>query len=395
MSLACLWALPRPKRALAQNMLLLAGSVAFALVAGELACRWLLPPVETAEIVASDFAKRLQDERRQSQSYDSVSLLSVPTPTGRRLRANARVLVHNTLRGQRDVLVRTNALGFRGPQLGPKHGKRVLFLGDSITLADYLHEQETHVELIGALARSAGRSIEVVNAGVAGVSLADEIALFSETGLLAQPDAVVLGFYLNDFAASPGVVIPTPPRWLAGSRLARAVLDIRARASLVEPESDISGYGPRVREWKAEAARAFPPDADPDYRTSRGAFNDEIQRAFRDWGSAWSESVWREVLEPLFLTLARMTKERGIELYVLCFPVSFQVDAQFVNDFPQHKLRELAARLGVPVFDLLPPLRAAARATQEPLLYDQCHYTPKGSRAVASLAWDFLRKSGL
>jgi hypothetical protein len=395
MSLACLWVLPRPKRALAQNMLLLAGSVALALFAGELLCRWLLPPVETAEVVESDFAKRLADERRHAQSYDSVSLLSVATPTGRRLRANARVLFHNTLRGQRDVLIRTNELGFRGPQLGPKHAKRVLFLGDSITLADYLYEQDTHVELVGALARSAGRSIEVVNAGVAGVSLAEEIALFNETGLLAQPDAVVLGFYLNDFAASPGVVIPTPPRWLAGSRLVRAVLDIRARASLVETERDISGYGPRVRQWQAEAAKAFPPNAYPDYRISRGAFNDEIQRAFRDWGSAWSESVWREVLEPLFFTLARSTKERGIELYVLCFPVSFQVDAEFVADFPQQKLRELAARLGFPLLDLLPPLRAAARATKAPLFYDQCHYTPEGSRAVAGLAWEFLHKSGL
>jgi hypothetical protein len=270
-----------------------------------------------------------------------------------------------------------------------------LFLGDSITLADYLHEEETHVDLIRSAARSAGRSIEVVNAGVAGVSLAEEIALLNETGLLAQPDAVVLGFYLNDFAASPGVVIPTPPRWLAGSRLVRAVLDVNARASVAEPERDISGYGARVRHWQVEAAKAFPPNADADFRTSRGAFNDRIQGAFRDWGSAWSDGVWREVLEPLLFKLAQLTKAHGIELYILCFPVSFQVDAEFVNDFPQRKLRELAERMGVPLLDLLPPLRSAARGAKAPLFYDQCHYTAEGSRVVAALTWDFLRKNGL
>jgi hypothetical protein len=164
---------------------------------------------------------------------------------------------------------------------------------------------------------------------------------------------------------------------------------LRAGLDRVPSESD-----ERLAVWKADVSTTLPA-GDGDYRTSPAAFNSLVLRDFSDWGSAWSDGVWREVLEPLLWELKRVTERHRIKLFIVCFPVKYQVDAEFATDFPQRTLQKLTDRMRVPMYDLLPALRAAARASSDPLFYDHCHYTPQGSAVVARAVWTFLRVNEL
>ena len=86
-------------------------------------------------------------------------------------------------------------------------------------------------------------------------------------------------------------------------------------------------------------------------------------------------------------------------LYVVAFPVYDQVDADFVHDYPQQQLRRIAGELGIPMLDLLPPLRAAlahwkaeGHDPAQRLFYDWCHHTPAGSELIAREVHAFLQQ---
>ena len=101
--------------------------------------------------------------------------------------------------------VSVNNLGFRGrdlPLLKRAGTVRVLCLGDSYTFGAYVDDVETWpAQLEVALReRLAGRDVEVLNAGISGFTIVDEMDFLTEHGLGLDPDLVVVGFVLNDLA---------------------------------------------------------------------------------------------------------------------------------------------------------------------------------------------------
>jgi hypothetical protein len=185
---------------------------------------------------------------------------------------------------------------------------------------------------------------------------------------------------------SPGVrILPVPPL-LGWSVLARyvsaAVPRFLGRDDWEIGEEEMAGW---LREIRRRA-----PAASGDPVKSPGAFDALVQENYRDWGSAWSDSVWTR-LDPLLAEFKRQAGLHRFRLVVVAYPVEPQVSADFVSDWPQRRLAESAQRLGIPVLDLLPALRAAARRGDGPLFYDVCHHTPAGSRVVAETILEFLR----
>jgi hypothetical protein len=367
-----------------KQLLLLAGSILAALSLAETGARlWLPPPQRVTVRIAPDLDRRLQSENatpRRADYRGAVNALFVKTPTGRRLRANTEVTIEHHYLSQRTIVLRTNSLGFRGPEIGPREAGRMraLFLGDSITMAHYLPEEETFVHLVGALSEKTPHPIETVNAGVGGIGMETELAIFEETGWRADPDVVVLQFYLNDVQESPGVGIVRLPAALEWSRLAQYAAFALPRFA---GRDDFQIGEPEMSRWLGEIrARAPQP---PEF----GAL---VQENYRDWGGAWSDGVWRR-LDPVLAEFQRRTARRGTALRIVAFPSEPQVSIAGASDWPQRRLRETADRIGVPVLDLLPALRAARGASIEPLFYDVCHHTPAGSRVVAAAILDFLQ----
>ena len=294
---------------------------------------------------------------------------------------------------------RINSLGFRGDEVAlpkPAGVRRILFLGDSITLGGRLPEEATFVGRVRrALAGEKGR-YDVLNAGVGDVGLLEEERTLQDTGIKAQPDVVVLCWYLNDARPPVGfpdeVVFDDPIiRWLdANPLLHRSYLvgflyDGR-RKSLVArrmARDHRFDYGPLYQSgaW----------DHDP------AAFGSLVGLARFDWGDAWNDASLDWMARKI-VSLRGLASARGIKLVVVALPVHAQVYARFSSPFVDKPQRELAAALGksgVPLLDLLPGVRAAARAAREPIYYDQCHYTPYGNGVAADLILKFLRRERL
>ena len=383
----------------AANLALACASILVALLLAEIGLRLFVPPPAAVRIVHDpDLARRLAEEGREAREVDMPPVdfgqdVFVRTPTGRRLRANMHIRISNHRLSHRDVEIRTNSLGYRGPEIGPKTRTRILFLGDSITMAHYLPEEETFVRRVEALSAATTRPLETINAGIAATGLQGEVAILSETGLGTDPDVVVVDYYLNDVQASPGVFLRRIPGALAWSRVAQHVAEAIAFLGPAARDED-SGIDPTEFEtWRRDTALRLPPGPGDPVRDAK-AFHRLVLENFDDWGSAWSAGAW-ERMRPLFLELRRQADARRFRLAFVAFPVRLQVEAEFLEDAPQARLKEVAAEIGAPVLDLLPVLRRARVGAPGPLFYDICHPTTLGNALIAEAIEEFLQKTVL
>lgn len=373
-----------------------------ALVSLEIAARLFLPVPERARVLASGHDRRLEGENaeptevRLKESVDEPDhggLLYFGTPTGMRLRANTRAVIEGHRLGGLEVEISTNSLGHRNREIGPKDRLRVLFLGDSITVQDYLPEERTIVRRVEQLSESTDEPLETVNAGVGAIGLATELAILMETGLATDPDVIVLNWYLNDVESSAGIELVTPTGLFAYSRLAEL---LGARVALLEDrwlQRDVATISMETdAQWRAELEERLPSQPG-DHGRDPKAFNKLIKDLIFDWGSAWSEGAW-DRMEPLLIEMKRQADLLGVPFLIVAFPVFDQVTAEFVYDYPQQRLAAIATEMGVPMLDLLPLLRAEFRSSDEVLYWDWCHPSPAGSEIIAAAILEFVQREG-
>jgi lysophospholipase L1-like esterase len=296
------------------------------------------------------------------------------------------------------VAVRINSHGLRGPEISlPKSAgvRRLLILGDSVTLSGHTREEDTFVSLLQEkLLRDGATGVEVLNAGVGNVGLREEKD-FLESLLSLDPSVVVLVWYLNDARpplgfpeenvyANPIIRFVNRSECLHRSVLVRLLYEKTKnwliRKGIEGSRSLQSGY-----EW----VTAF---NEGRWRSSPSEFRRMVQLARFDWGDAWNESHlnWsaREILE-----LNQRLRKRKMRFGVVLAPVWPQVAIRTSDPFLQFPQRTLAAvcqRAGIPVLDLAEALRPRASAD---MFFDQCHFTPTGNRAVAECLARFLKEA--
>lgn len=123
------------------------------------------------------------------------------TLSGRRLIPNTHVVL---VTPDGKIPVNINSNGFRGKEIPIQkkdNEKRIIVLGDSITFAASVHQERTYVQIAEdyLTAEYKGRrDIRLINGGVDGIGLKDEIDILVKQGMEIMPDVVVVGFYLND-----------------------------------------------------------------------------------------------------------------------------------------------------------------------------------------------------
>jgi hypothetical protein len=315
------------------------------------------------------------------------------TPLGKRLKVNASGVVRNHFLTGSDIPLRTNELGFRGPPVVFDDRLRTLFLGDSITLGDYLPEERTFVHLVGEMSMGSPTPLQTINAGVGSIGLEEELNILRETGPRVKPDLVVLNIYLNDAQPSPAMHLIPIPRALRWSRMVQhayqALSLLRFRASGGAEQGRISQ---RVLEsWRRQAARDFPPGPG-DWRTDRAAYNRVMLEWFGDWGSAYSDGAQQRILD-FARQIFDVTESLGARPLAVIHPTRLQVEAELQTDEPQQVFVAGIHRAGVPVLDLLPALREEYAADPRPLFYDHCHHNIEGAAVVADRIYHFLVES--
>lgn len=97
----------------------------------------------------------------------------------------------------------TNSQGFRSSKdfhlEKPPGVFRVIALGDSGTEGFEVRQNYTYAAVLERYLRKHGLKAEVFNTGVSGFGTAEELIYLENEGIKYKPDAVVLGFYANDF----------------------------------------------------------------------------------------------------------------------------------------------------------------------------------------------------
>jgi len=303
------------------------------------------------------------------------------TPQGKRLIPNVQAVIKNHPTSGEDVSIRINEYGFRGenfPQDKPKNEIRILLLEDSITMSAYLNEEDTWPYLlekqIGSLNPQA--RIRVINTGVNGIGLRDEVNLYSEKGRYLNPDLVLLGFYLNDSRPPWGfpAELNYPNWWRRNSRLVDTIYrNLVFKQWIQEKGSDIFlwAYSRHKLDW----------------RHDRRDFLRLAADARHDWGAAWHKETWPGIAEQVERLLF-LVRENNVSLALVIFPVVFQVDAVFFENTPQRMMRSICQGQGIPILDLLPVMRQQGAGN---LLFDQCHPNRAGNRLIAKSLTPFLQ----
>jgi lysophospholipase L1-like esterase len=378
------------------NVILILGSCFIAAVLGEVAARLFFPPPPKVSFRETALPGQRTDQREGT--------FVIPTERGYR-NAPLRELVieHHPWSPNIPLVFKTNSLGYRNPEIGPKQGKRLLFLGDSITFGHGVNEEWTFVRLLQNLARAQGENWETVNGAVEGLGTNGELAVLEETGLALQPDVVVLDFYLNDFLESPGIFMTRLPGLLDRSRLAHQLENLFTSTMFISTsEKNISVIQPmqkppdEIFAWRDEFKKkstVLPLRQKPDPTTQ--AFQEAVLQNFEDWGGAFSPRVWKD-LELLLDEFARLAKEHRFRFVLVAFPVRAQVETAPLFDYPQQRLSQIARNLKVPCFDLLPLFRTdfeKNKKEEDRLFLDHCHLTARGNRVTAQAIYRFLKQT--
>lgn len=236
-----------------------------------------------------------------------------------------------------DVVLSTNARGFRGPPLEPRKPSgcvRVAALGDSIAFGWGVAAGEAWPQRLVQLLREAhpGRRIEVINTGVPGYNTAMEVAALREKVLPLEPDVVVIGFVANDLRLPNFIRAEVDYFTLGRSFLFELVAE---RAGWREPRADM-----RAPEALVEA----PLEEDPGRGGGSRRFEDDPERVpprYRDlvgWAS----------LERALDELAELSASEGFAVVAFAFH----------RDRSTERMLELAAGRGFATVRLAPRIEA-------------------------------------
>ena len=285
-----------------------------------------------------------------------------PSPTGFRFSAgglgdlapnldSVEQILHN-----RPYRLQTNSVGLRNiaevdddPQTF-----HILALGDSFTYGYYVHNDEAWPSrLEEVLNQRLDTRVQVLNAGVPGYTIVDQLDYLLDKGLRLEPDLVVIGFYTNDiFDFYPQIREYFARSVLMQQAALPAVAPVSPLITFLRQNSALYRELARIRastQVQAEVNRITPtiPGLDQLYR-DMVFFNPDKPDYADEWRSY--DQHFRELLAHL--------SGRGIPLLLMAFPDLAQLSLNGgLPDRPQQFLAQLTADTGTPYLDLLPIFR--------------------------------------
>jgi len=183
----------------------------------------------------------------------------VGAPFGIRINEPGAIYRHKS--ADVNVWFRINDEGMRAdrdyPRAKPVGIQRIVSLGDSFTVGYEVEVDETFSSVLENRLRAAGRSVEVLNAGVSGFGTAEECVYLERDLFAYSPDLVLVSFYQNDlvddvrsdlFRLESGRLVAGSETYVPGGRLG----DFLNRNALL---NFLSGYSNAFAMIKETATR--------------------------------------------------------------------------------------------------------------------------------------------
>lgn len=305
----------------------------------------------------------------------------------KRLKPGVDVTIKNHNLTGRDILFRTNSFGFRGPELGRlmlERSFKVLFFGDSITLENYLLEDETYLGMLQArfTQEKNKQDVCIVNGGIWDAGVQEEYAIFEEKTSLLKPQLVIINFYLNDSRPSWGFDREKRLEILKFLQNSRLISYLYSRFAVQSYLTKNKLVRQNFRFGWIQMAK------NNEYVKDKKSFFALAKAANLDWGAAWEDSSW-PMVEKYLAKMKKVAEEKNIQLAVVCFPVSFQVYADFLENTPQEKLKNICQSMGIDYLDLLPVFRGHK---DQALFYDHCHPNIEGNKLIARELYTYVNE---
>ena len=223
-----------------------------------------------------------------------------------------------------------NSLGYRDLERAvekPPGARRIVVLGDSFTWGAGVDFDDAYPRrLERALARRHGGAVEVVNLALPAFKTDDELAVLETQGFAYRPDAVLLGFVLNDAEEAASAEKRRAADWIRTRSEGPRLLDRSALLRFV-----------RLRLW-----------ATGENRRRIAAY----RAMYEDGAVGWKAS--QKALE----TMGALCRGRGVPLIVAIFPLfGDPLDERYPFAAIHARVAAAAARAGARVVDLLPAYR--------------------------------------
>jgi lysophospholipase L1-like esterase len=261
------------------------------------------------------------------------------------------------------------------PKPGGLH--RIIFLGDSVTWPQngFVRQVKDALEPKGG--------IEIINAGVPGYTSYQEVLFYKRFLASTAPSLVVWVYCLND-----------NHQFLHRfDSQARMLWTKEAEQSLKVKSSWDRLVHRSYLLTKLHLFFALKRTSKED-ETSRFVWERQV-----DFNIAWKDESWL-FYEQQLLELRRVLRQQKAKLIIVASPyepqLTYRVDSDnfaYVTK-PQHKLRELCDKHGIPFLDLFPSFAAECFKGRR-LFEDGIHFNEDGHRVAASEILRFLESQGV
>ncbi len=225
----------------------------------------------------------------------------------------------------------------------PAGTRRVVCLGDSVTLGYGLRPWESYPSRLQALLDDRGPGVEVMTVALMGWAARQERIAYERIARRYAPDLVLLGLCLNDLQDLQNN-LARPPGWLSW---------LHRRSALVRRAVDAEGRQIRsVRDL---------------------VVNPEATRVRQGY-----DRLFEEVRQ-----LRKEVEQDGATLAVVVFPFADQVRGQPMAATPQRTIEAFCSRENIRCLDPLPELSSLGEAAFRP--GDHLHQSAEGCARTASV----------
>ena len=353
----------------------------------------LLFAIAAAQFALFEMALRAWGHSEASPAFQALFMPDVAI--GYRLRPHART---RFVTSEFDTEIAVNAQGVRDDaDIGPKpaNERRIVVLGDSLVLSVQVAQQQTFCTRLEESLNRPGAAVRyrVINAGVQGYGPVEELLFFRQVARALQPDLVIETIFVGNDAEEAD---RSAPRLRDDTRSQGAGLSdsfITRLRRLTRRSMVLQVLRLRAASVTDRLPRLGTPPEPPlqSYAAHPAPRIDEGLRISRDCVQA----------------IAAEAAAGGARTMVMLMPARFQVNdvdyrnlkeavdgagGTLVRDAATARFAAALAPLSLPVFDALPPLKAAG---PDVFFLQTVHLTPRGHEVVARALEAFIRGQGL
>lgn len=286
--------------------------------------------------------------------------------------------------------VEINAHGYRGKMssTGKFNGFRIIALGDSITFGNMLPVEDSYSYQLNKLLNKSIPRYDVINFGVGGYDILQDVSLLEHRGLIYKPDLAVIGFCLNDI----GIASPNLEYIIRSQRYQSSLIFHLRVAQFIADKIDRI----RISNWMQE--KNEPEVFRNDYKTRIARIGEDehtlrelMQTLPKGYPSDWYRDEYRiGRLRYSFERLSDLAKRENFSVVVVIFPFLAGDSTDYPYEIPHKIITMEAKRVGFDVQEVVHEFMDIGMNNLKISKNDLVHPNKFGHKIVAEKLGDYI-----